>query len=352
MCRKFLAVLLIILFFFLFTPILYFHNIKLVFLKPALYQGLIKSGRLTESLSNFLSSTLTSSIQKGAAKEGIPASTFSSENFKEIIKKAFPQEWTERELGGIVDNFFTWFYGDTEELNLKISLKEIKKNFGPAFGEFFSETAKGIPTCTSAQIQKLAQGDQNTVCLPPGMSAKDLQQFKGSQELENLLAGLPDEVDLLNLGSKEGKPKDLAAPMASLNKFRDYAHLAFLILYIATAGLVLLLIFIALLTWKPFSSILKTLGTTILIPSALILVTSLFSLIFSRAIKLSQILSLAGFGNLQSGFDPTMFDSLGAFFSDLISHFTLYKIIECGTLLAISICLIVVGAVLRKKKTI
>lgn len=352
MCRKFLAVLLMILFFFLFNPILYAYNFKLIFLRPALYQGLIRSGRLSESLASFLSSALIGSIQKGAAKEGIPTSTFSSENFKEIIKKAFPPEWMEKELGGLIDNFFAWFYGDTEELNLKISLKEIKKNFGPAFGEFFSETAKGIPTCTSAQIQKLAQGDQNTICLPPGMSIKDLQQFKGSQMFENLLAGLPDEVDLLNLGSMEGKPKDLAATMASLNKFRDYAHFAFLILYLLTAGLILLLIFIALLTWKPFSSVLKTMGTTILVPSALILVTSSISQIFSRTLKLSQILSLAGFAKLQGGFDPKIFDSLGAIFSDLISRFTLYKIIECGALVAISICLIVIGVILRKKKTI
>jgi len=361
MCRKLLATLLAILFFFSFTTVLYIHNFKLVFLRPAVYKALIEEGRITDALSSFLSGVFKTAMQgdKSLGQGASPLPGVSPDALNRIVEQAFPQTWMEEELGGLVDNFFTWFYSDEEELELTISLKEVKQNLGSSFGDLIGESFTNMPKCTPEQVQKLQKGDQGVFCLPPGMSEEDVAKFSEAFEQEGVLdqmfEGLPDEIDLLNLGQKESVPKKAAdstgtkSPIVTLNKFRDYAQLAFFILYIVTAAVFVSLIFIGLLVWKPLSSVFKKVGTTILVPAILVLLTSVVLVLFSRFGKPSTLLKFAGPG-LEKTIDPAMFDGISSIFNDLISKFTLYKIIESGAAVVVAIALIVLGVVLGRMK--
>ncbi len=358
MCRKLLATLLAILFCLSFTTVLYIHNFKLVFLRPAVYKALIEEGQITQALSSFLSGMFKTAAQgdKSPGQSASPLPGISPDALNRIVEQAFPQTWMEEELGGLVDDFFVWFYSDEEELELTISLEEVKQSLGSSFGELIGEAFSDMPKCTEDQVRKLQQGDQNIFCLPPGMSQEDVEKFSEAFEQEGVLdkmfEGLPDEIDLLNLGQKESVPKkagDAESPLATLSKVRDYTHLAFFILYIATAAVFVLLIFIGLLVWKPLSSVFKKVGTTILVPGLLVLLSSVVLLLFSRFSKPSSFLKLAG-PQLEKAVDPAIFDGISSIFSDLVSKFTLYKMIESGAVVVVAIALIVLGVVLGRIK--
>jgi len=362
MCRKLLATLLGILFFFSFTTVLYVQNFKLVFLRPAIYKTLIEEGQITDALSSFLSGMAKTAMQGGkdpAINNPLPG--VSPDTLGKVVEEAFPQDWMEEELGGLVDDFFVWFYSDEEELELTISLKEVKENLGSSFGDLIGETFSNMPKCTEDQVRKLQQGDQNIFCMPPGMSQADIAKFSEAFEKEGtfdeMFGALPDELDLLNLGLEEPSSSSKKAggeesPLEILIKVRDYAHLAFFILNIATAAVFVLLIFIGLLVWKPISSVFKKVGTTILVPSILVLLSSVVLVFFSRFSKPSNFLTLAN-PELEKMIDPAMFDGVSSIVIDLVSKFTLYKMIESGAAIIVAIILIVLGVVLgRMKKSV
>ncbi len=356
MCRKILAFLFAILFFLLFPVILYLHNFKYVFLRPAVYHTLIAQGTLQKTLTLALSEGLNQAMKATQAESGQPVILpISSEDIAEAVEKAISQKWLEEEVGGLLDRFFTWFYSDQETLDLSISFAPLKENFDEVLTQITQKTVQNLPQCSQDQLQKLQAGDQNVLCLPPGTSPsaieESLKTISQNPEFQSFLAGIPAELDLLEIidASKGGKNAAGKSSMDYLNDFRNYAHLIFLVLNLLTASLLVILVIIALLTWRPFSAVLKAVGTAILIPSLLVFLTSGVALILARFMKFSRLLILNP-TNSAIPFNPAILDGFSEIINLLISRVNIYKLIESGIALVLAAILMILGALLKKKK--
>lgn len=356
MCRKILAVLFAILFFVLFPAILYLHNLKYVFLRPAVYHALIEQGTLQKTLTLAISESLDQAIKTAQAENGTEFNLpISSSEIGEVVEQAIPQKWLEDEVGGLLDRFFTWFYSDQETLDLTISFVPVKAGLEDALIQITEKTVQNIPSCTSDQLQKLQAGDQSVLCLPPGTSPRELEQslnaVSQNPEFQSLLESIPSEFNILEM-IDQSKSKNNAASKSSLDyliDFRNYAHFIFLILNLLTASLFVLLVVIALLTWRPFSSVLKAVGTAILIPSLLVFLSSGAALILARFMKLSRFLTLNPSGSTPA-FNPAILDGVSEIINLLFSRLNLCKVIESGIAIFFALVLIICGAIFKRKK--
>lgn len=368
MCRKLLIGLICFGFCLFFILTLLLHNFKFVFLRPTVYKDILERGIISEVLRSTISETINTSWQdKAPVTRDMPESPIPAQNYENIFLDAFPEGWLEQQIGGVIDEFFTWLYSDQQTLTLEISFGEAKQNLRRSMGENLKKSAEEIPPCTADQIKELEKGADDIICLPPGATEEELEnfanQFLEEETAEDFFQTLPEEINVIEMiddsrrktfeavpqetiyGQKEFKPT-----MEYLNDFRDFVHLAFLILYLITGGLVVLLIIIGLMVWKPFFSVLKTIGTTLFVPSVIILVFSIGGQIIARTMKFSQLIFLSSGGPQVPGMSKAIADGISEIINALVSAFTFYKIIETGIILVIAITLLIIGSILKKKK--
>ena len=351
MFRKIIAVLLSIIFFFLFALVLYGYNVKYVFLKPEIYKELLEQGRITSAFTSLIVGSLQKSQTEGMpqgsqeVKLPIPPDTI-GQVLTNIINKA----GLEKEVVKVVDNFFAWLYSDDPNLDLTISLKGLKQSAQPELQKMQKQILLQLPQCTPSQL-KYSQG-KPTDCLPPNMKDADLDKFVNETVSASSLKDIPDTFDLLNLNQNKTStsqssvnPQELI--MSGLNKFRGYIHLGFFILNLAAVILVIFLVSIGLLTWRPFAAVLKKIGIVLLVSSLPIFLFSLCLYFFAVSIKISDILKLV---QTPIALDPAILDSIGSIFSDISGRFNLSKSIETGIIIGFSIVLLIIGAVLKKSR--
>ncbi len=354
MFRKILAVLLGIIFFFLFALVLYGYNVKYVFLKPTIYKELLEKGQIT----NVVSSLVVSSLQKSQAqsnqsqKDKQSTMPINPEMIGQALTDIVNRAGLEKEVGRVVDNFFIWLYSDKPNPDLSISLQGLKQSLQPEMQKIVKQILLQLPPCTPAEL-KASKGEPNG-CLPPNMKEADLNKLVSEMLPASTFKDIPDSFNLVTLNQNQAStsaaganPQALA--ISSLNKMRDYVHLGFLILNVATGLLILLLILIGLLIWRPFSAILKKIGILLLISSIPIFLLSLCLYIFAVSIKISDILKLT---NASLPLDSNSLNNIGSIFADISKHFNLFKSIESGSVIIFSIILLVIGALLKKNQKV
>ncbi|MFA4881070.1 MAG: hypothetical protein WC650_05640 [Candidatus Doudnabacteria bacterium] len=351
MFRKIVAVLLSIIFFFLFALVLYGYNVKYVFLKPGIYKELLEQGRITSVLTSLIVSSLQKSQTEGTSQgsqEGkLPITPDAiGQALTNIISKA----GLEKEVVRVVDNFFAWLYSDDPSLDLAISLKGLKQAAQPELQKMQKQTLLQLPRCTPSQL-KSSQG-KPTGCLPPNIKDADLDKLVNETVSASSLKDIPDTFDLLNLNQNKtpasaGSVNSEELIMSGLNKFRDYVHLGFFILNFAAVILVILLVSIGLLTWRPFAAVLKKIGIVLLVSGLPIFLLSLCLYLFAVSIKISDILKLV---QTPIALDPAILNNIGSIFSDISGRFNLFKSVEAGVIIGFSIILLIIGAVLKKSR--
>ncbi len=184
----------------------------------------------------------------------------------DLIRKLISPSWVQAETEKIISNFFDWFLGKNENLDLKINLTDIK----PIISQELETTIKNKFNNTS-KYQKL--------------------------DAQNLIENIPDQIDIkafLEQNRKEQNPYFILE-----NKIKPLLNLILKLLLPILIISIGLLILIAYLSSSSWFKIISSSGLVLLKKSVFILI----------GVFISHLLSLK--------FTPLIFEKLGQFPSQI-----------------------------------
>lgn len=335
-CRKILAVLFILIFIPVFLITLVTFNAKSTILNPDFYKKQFSKEKIYSQLVNTSLPSLLTGLFQGDKETFI-----NSEQLEVLVQETIKPEWLEAQITIILEGLSSYLKGKTATLEGKISLVELKKSLVPAFNKAMTEGWKDLPECTPEQMKNLERKDKDMTsleCLPPDFDAEELNQQLSLNEEDLGINQIPDDYDLNQLitGPQEPGQKNI---LETIRKTLVYIKTG---LYILVGLCLFLLIIIALLIWKPFSSILKWLATALLIPAGLLLIFALLS-------HFSSLAFIKGFlGTLPIQF-LTLIDLLAA---TLIQPFFINLEIVSGIIILLAIIVFIVAHYLAKKNPV
>ena len=89
---------------------------------------------------------------------------------KAAAKQAFTPQLLQTSTESVLNGTYDWLAGKTAEPNFKIDLTNAKQTFANGVGAAAAERVKGLPTCTTAQLQQLTTDTDpfTLTCQPPG----------------------------------------------------------------------------------------------------------------------------------------------------------------------------------------
>lgn len=108
---------------------------------------------------------------------------------EQAAREAFPPDLLSKNSGSIIDSFYGWLEGKTEQPEFSVDLSEAKQDFASGVGDYAVRRYESLPPCTLAQLRTLdAEVDPFSVeCRPPGLASTSVRQ-----EVINKVLGSPE----------------------------------------------------------------------------------------------------------------------------------------------------------------
>ncbi|MCX6800679.1 MAG: hypothetical protein NTZ73_00640 [Candidatus Diapherotrites archaeon] len=200
---------------------------RIVLLDPNTYLNALEKNHVYESMPAIITSLYPMQGQSGAGEipfdiGGALGEVLTPELLKEQIKQ-------------VVGNAFSYINGQTNELNLKISLgKDFGKNL---IKKLIEKSVKDLPPCDMNNIGGVLEEGTPT-CIPPGMTASQISDMLLSQQ--GVMGSIPSEIDLDQTMGGGAK--------TALNSVRETVQLASIIVMIIGIILLTILGIVALIT--------------------------------------------------------------------------------------------------------
>lgn len=255
MCRKALAVILII----IFIPILFLTiigwNLKLTILNPIYWTNSLEKSGIYEKIYDIAPKYLLQMFSEGQSSK-LP---ISEEEVKKLLKENLSADYLKSNLEETITQVLGYLNGQYSTIQKKVDLAPIKKGVENLTSSFLQSQLEALPECKSTK----EFNPEKMNCRPPGYSLEQIKEkisSQGPSQEENLFANIPDSFDLGNLLMNY-------PALSSAARFVNFFKLG---LYIASAVAIFFLLLIGLLIFRPLSSLLKWLATALLIPGILI----------------------------------------------------------------------------------
>ena len=327
--RKALAALLGIVFFVLFPVGLLALAVQSTFLSPDFYKSQLAKNDV------YAQAYLLAWEAIGESNDFSRQLPLSSAEVEQVIRDVLPRDYLQRQTELAIDAVFAWLGSSDPMPQVSISLGEVKTRVPTALAAAAERKLASIPPCAPGAQPKL---DGLPDCLPSGIGVGDLRaQVRAEvQRAGQQIAGqLPDTVSLsevIGRGSREGAQieDNLDAMKQAVADYRMASQMLY-------AALIVLLLFIAVLTYGPGGSSLNWVGAILLICAVVTLAMLL----------LGQYAGSAFFEESLAGELKEVPGPLGAvattLFRSVISDFFARLDLEAGLAAAAGLLMLLVG---------
>lgn len=273
MCRKTLAVLLIILFVPIFIVTIIGWSLKSTILNPSYLSHQLEKnniyGELISSAPKFLLQTLS---QEGGAT--IP---LTEQDITSAIKESISNNWLKINSELVINQVLNYINGKSNLIQASIDLRQIKSGLDKFQTTYLKAQISALPECSGSS----QSSSGNLSCRPKNTSVDQLLETMNgdpNSKQESLSKNIPDTWEIGSILMPENKPSTLT----QIRQFVSYFNLGWSIIAISS---IILLILIGLLIFKPLTSLLRWLATTLIIPGLLLLSSAAANLVISTFIK-------------------------------------------------------------------
>lgn len=237
MIKKVFLIILAILFVTNFVVLALLWNGANTVLDSSTYKSFLEKSSITSEVQEQLSATVAKQLaeQMGGA--------VSEAELKEKLKEVFSEEWMKTEANNLVTELLAYLKGEKEELELNVSIVEVKQKLSDLLGEIAKEKARqsGLPA-----------------------------EMVNSEQIKQLLASqIPDTISL-----KEMIVSSSPDALSQLEEAKKMIQLFFTALNGLIVTAIVLLIFIVLLSFRTLKGLIGWIGGTLLASGILALLTA------------------------------------------------------------------------------
>lgn len=156
--------------------------------------------------------TVLDETQKSVEQEGgdIPVN---EPQIQAAVSKAFPPEFLQQNVEGVIDGIYAWLHGDTEAPEFTIDITAAKQTVVAGAADYAVSRFEGLPVCTLDQLRALGTNIDpfNAPCRPPGLTSAQVRS-EAEAQLANQDEFLKDTVI-----TADDLPKDEQGKTATQN---------------------------------------------------------------------------------------------------------------------------------------
>lgn len=301
--------------------------LNLDFWKNQLANEQIYSKLITDVLPEF-ASTLFNKNEVG--------SQIDKQVISDSIKSNITPNWLSAQLNTAIDSINDYLSGKTTVLNGSVDLRPVKTTLNliinnTASANLNGSDLKNLPKCTDAELKEI-QPDSNSAlkCLPSEFDLTTLEKNQFSFD-----GAIPDNYNLSDLTTISNNVFGKI-----INQAKQVFAIYNIILLILSGVIVLLLIAINLLIWKPVISLIKWSAAAVLIPNLLLLLVSSM-MFFGLQIFISSL--------ILPSLPAAAITILSTSISAITSKYLFSNIIITGIFVFIAIILYIIAYILNKK---
>ncbi|OGY23120.1 MAG: hypothetical protein A2Y57_03240 [Candidatus Woykebacteria bacterium RBG_13_40_7b] len=268
---KFFAGILLFFFSIILLFILLGSVIKATILSPDFYNQTLKKSQffskiLSLDLIDLARKTYMGNVQDESAQRALTL-------FAPAMQKSVSEKYLEETSSKIFDNLLNFITKENSSLDLTIDLKEIKGNFINNTGNAILEYYKSLPICTDAQALKILNSNAEPNCQIKEIAPEKFVDQYRIPLSEQIQAGFPEKVDILELGDTEGgtvTPQEIKQQnLEGLENFRKAYKIFKQVLGIVTVIVIILLVLVVAILFKSLKSLFRFIGNGLFWPMLL-----------------------------------------------------------------------------------
>lgn len=267
MFRKFFATILII----IFIPVICFSvllfNLQKTLLSPTYLNKSFNQSGIYDTIYHVAPDLVSEMLLKPNDNK-LP---IASDDLKQLIKDAISPTWIKTNVELIINQTLPYLLGKSYSIDVKIDLKSVKDKFNQIPELMLKSQIASLPECKSIKDYN----PQNMQCQPPGINLDDLAKqlsseaskqvdsSQGNNDIYTILKSIPDNYDLGSLLMQYGS----VGPLVVIHQILAFYNLAIALL---AAVSILILVFIGLIIYRPWKSILRWIASASLIPGLIL----------------------------------------------------------------------------------
>ncbi|PIZ56238.1 hypothetical protein COY23_03360 [bacterium (Candidatus Torokbacteria) CG_4_10_14_0_2_um_filter_35_8] len=352
MCRKVIAIILIITFGLIFPLAIFGFNIRKNLLDARVYKEELKKSNVYQALSDELVRNLGLVRTKTSTTEGeVDASYFfTNKDFQEIASKVLAPEFLQEQTESVIDNLFFWYHSDSKELSLKINLMIPKAKIEEALKDSLGKKLGSMPVCSVREFESMRSENETPTCIPQGF---DVNSAVDQLDTREIVREIPNEIDLTdssswNIGEKQKEKAEVNKEFLQvLSSLRNIAKKLFRLVNYLIIALIIILILVALLALPSPRSVFRWVGATLALSGGFTFVSaSIFKLFSGRSI----ILNLISSSNVASNFPVELYEAITNYIQGILLRVVSPVWVQSLVIFVLGLILIILGYIIKEKK--
>lgn len=334
--RKFLAVLLILIFIPLYVTIFLAFNLQAVFFDEELVKDSLNEA-------NFYEEVVPALIQD-TYDLGAETVFVTEEEILDLINTSIPPDAIKTETEKSIDALYPYLLSESNNLKVEYDITSYKKTFITGAEALVVKKYDSLKVCTNKQLEDVDFNnlEEFPACKVPGYSGEKLLDEVADGDFSSIIDKYPNNIIITEKGIV-GEPPDTieseTIPEESLSNIRNLLSQSPKAIMAGFGVLFAILILIALLRWGSYKSMSKWVGWTLLISSILAGISG-FSMVSSASFIEGAVSSTSELATLAANVFMILLDKL--FYSRIIPQTVIVIII--------SLVLIIIPYFFKKKK--
>ncbi len=187
--RKFLALLLTIIFIVIAPLTFVLTTVKGKVLNPTTYRNLAEQHELYEHLVDTL---LTRVVDNNQLSEEVKVQFLSREELANLIQSVLTKEWVYGQFEQALRTTFAWFRSDAppDQFRITVAVGDLKGRASSILTTLIEQKIGQLPVCPSG-VHPTFDGKKLPPCLPAGQQASDFLETQ-SFDINDVIAAVPD----------------------------------------------------------------------------------------------------------------------------------------------------------------
>jgi len=298
--RKVLGTVVAILFIIVSVPALFLLPVEQILFQPDPYLRALQDQNIYQQIPDWLAGMTLNNGNKALGNTQTKAlAGLGEQGYQNIFSLLMPQDWLQSQTGNLITHLFDYLNFKQPVLILDVDLREVKTRFGGAQGQAIAkEIVSSWPACSMEQLLaipgQLSQGSDLAnllLCQPPQMFLPLTYQMVQTM-LSGFTGALPDQVNLMSLIS--ASPNSDPTQSAAWQQTFQYYELFRWGLRVSPVLALILLLFLAIITFRSARTGLSWLGVTILLAGVFGLITAGILFLSGNLIILQIVTAVIG----------------------------------------------------------
>lgn len=275
--RKFLAVLLILIFIPVFLIVFLILNFQAIILdKEIIKEALNKTG---------FYENIVSSVVSDYSSSGAKTSLATEDEIEELVNTILPPKALKTEIEKTIDALYPYLLSESDNIYVEYDIKNYKGTFATKAEALVIKKYDSLKECTNKQLKETDLNNLEEIpdCKIPGYSGKDLLDGAAEGDFSSLLDEFPDKIILTEkeIISQPDSSAFNGSPETSLKEIRSYLADRNTVISWGFIILLAILILISLLRWGSWKSISRWVGWALLLASINLAIVSFAIFSFS-----------------------------------------------------------------------